>query len=332
MEYTQIPGLDKKATRIALGTWAIGGWMWGGTDESVSIRTIHAALDKGINIIDTAPVYGFGTSEEIVGKALKAYGRRDEVILATKVGLEWNDKKNAVWRNSGPEQIRREIEDSLRRLGTDVIDIYQVHWPDPTVDFTETAETLARLQTEGKIKVAGVSNYSPEQMSEFQKSVKLGVCQPPFNIFERKIEADVLPYCQSNGIATLTYGALCRGLLSGKMKRDRQFPGDDLRNADPKFKQPRYDQYLEAVNKLQAFARERHGKDVIHLAVRFILDKGVSVALWGGRRPDDMDPLPGMFGWQLGAGDFREIDDILKQTVTNPAGPEFMAPPARKKH
>ncbi len=332
MEYTRIPGLDMEATRIALGTWAIGGWMWGGTDEAASIRTIHAALDKGINIIDTAPVYGFGTSEEIVGKALKEYGRRDEVILATKVGLEWNDKKNAVWRNSSPEQIRREIEDSLKRLRTDVIDIYQVHWPDPAVDFSETAETLARLQTEGKIKVAGVSNYSPEQMAEFQKGAKLGVCQPPFNIFERKIEADVLPYCQSHEIATLTYGALCRGLLSGKMKRDRQFPGDDLRNADPKFKQPRYDQYLEAVNKLQAFARERHDRDVIHLAIRFILDKGVSVALWGGRRPDDMDPLPGMFGWQLGADDFREIDDILKQTVINPAGPEFMAPPARKKH
>ncbi len=331
MEYTQIPGLDKEATRIALGTWAIGGWMWGGTDETASIRTIHTALDKGINIIDTAPVYGFGTSEEIVGKALKEYGRRDEVILATKVGLEWNDKKNAVWRNSSPEQIRREIENSLRRLGTDVIDIYQVHWPDPTVDFSETAETLARLQTEGKIKVAGVSNYSPEQMAKFQKSIKLAVCQPPFNIFERKIEADVLPYCQSHGIATLTYGALCRGLLSGKMSRDRQFPGDDLRNADPKFKQPRYDQYLEAVNKLQALARDRHGRDVIHLAVRFILDKGVSVALWGGRRPDDMDPLPDMFGWQLAADDFREIDDILKETVTNPAGPEFMAPPARKK-
>jgi len=330
MEYTQIPGLEKKATRVALGTWAIGGWMWGGTDEGASIRTIHAALDKGINIIDTAPVYGFGTSEEIVGKALKEYGRRDELILATKVGLEWNDKKNAVWRNSSPERIRQEVDESLRRLQTDVIDIYQVHWPDPTIDFSETAETLAQLKTEGKIKVAGVSNYSPDQMADFQKGSDLGVCQPPYNLFERKIEDDVLPYCKAQGIATLTYGALCRGLLSGKMSRDREFPGDDLRNVDPKFKQTRYDQYLEAVNKLQSFAKDHHGREVIHLAVRFILDQGVSVALWGGRRPDDMNPLPDMFGWELKADDFKEIDNILQTTVTDPAGPEFMAPPAKK--
>ena len=329
MEKTQIPGLDKPVTRVALGTWAIGGWMWGGTDEAASIQTIHAALDKGVNIIDTAPIYGFGTSEEIVGKALREYGKREELILATKAGLNWNDQQNKVWRDSSPERIRKEVEDSLRRLQTDYIDIYQIHWPDGAVAFEQTADTLDRLRQEGKIRVAGVSNYTPEQMGTFQKGTALGVCQPPFNIFERAIESDILPYCREQGIATLTYGALCRGLLSGKMNRDRQFPGDDLRNVDPKFKQPRYDQYLAAVEKLQAHARDRHGRDVIHLAVRFVLDKGASVALWGGRRPDNMDPLPEMFGWQLDDADFEAIDRILDETVTDPAGPGFMAPPEK---
>ena len=330
MEYTQIPGLEKEVTRVALGTWAIGGWMWGGTDETESIKTIHAALDKGINIIDTAPVYGFGTSEEIVGKALKAYGRREEVVIATKTALEWPEKQNAVWRNASPERIRTEIENSLRRLQTDVIDIYQIHWPDPNVPFEETAGTLAQLQTEGKIKVAGVSNYTPEQMDAFKKGAQLGVCQPPYNLFERAIEQDVLPYCLENSIATLTYGALCRGLLSGKMDRDRKFPGDDLRNMDPKFKQPRFDQYLAAVDDLRAFAEGNYGKEVIHLAVRFVLDKGASVALWGGRHPDEMAPLPGMLGWQLTDDDFREIENILAKHIKDPIGPEFMAPPAKK--
>jgi aryl-alcohol dehydrogenase-like predicted oxidoreductase len=264
-----------------------------------------------------------------VGKALREYGKREELILATKVGLNWNDQQNKVWRDSSPERIRKEVEDSLRRLQTDYIDIYQIHWPDTAVAFEQTAETLEQLKQEGKIRVAGVSNYTPEQMGAFQKGTALGVCQPPFNIFERAIESDILPYCRDQGTATLTYGALCRGLLSGKMSRDRQFPGDDLRNVDPKFKQPRYDQYLAAVEKLQAHARQRHGKDVIHLAVRFVLDKGASVALWGGRRPDNMNPLPEMFGWQLDYSDFEAIDRILGETITDPAGPGFMAPPEK---
>jgi len=329
MEYIRIPGLDKQVTRVALGTWAIGGWMWGGTDETQSIKTIHTALDKGVNIIDTAPVYGFGRSEEIVGKALKAYGRREEIVIATKVALAWNPEKNAVWRDSSPERIRQEVEDSLKRLQTDVIDIYQIHWPDPAVPFEKTAETLAELKKEGKIRVAGVSNYSPDQMDAFRKGADLGVCQPPYNIFESAIEQDILPYCTAEGIATLTYGALCRGLLSGKMSPKREFPGDDLRNIDPKFKQPRFDQYLTAVKKLQGFVRENYERDIIHLAVRFVLDKGASVALWGGRRPDDLDPLADMFGWQLTANDFKKIDEILGETIKNPVGPGFMAPPAK---
>src|SRR6201995_5132370 len=160
MEFVGIAGTSLRASRIALGTWAIGGWMWGGSDENDSIRTIHAALDIGINLIDTAPVYGFGVSEEIVGKAIEERGHRGKVFIATKVGLEWHD--GSVTRNSSPDRIRKEVEDSLRRLRTDYIDIYQIHWPDLTVPIEETARTMRALFEEGLIRAIGVSNYSPE--------------------------------------------------------------------------------------------------------------------------------------------------------------------------
>jgi aryl-alcohol dehydrogenase-like predicted oxidoreductase len=329
MEYIDLHNVPVHVSRVALGTWAIGGWMWGGTDEQESIKTVHTALDKGVRIIDTAPVYGFGRSEEIVGKAVEQYGERDAIAIATKVALEWTEDEQ-VLRNSTPQRIRKEVEDSLRRLRTDYIDLYQVHWPDPLVPFEETAEELEKLRKEGKVRAVGVSNYSPEQMEQFRTAADLTSCQPPYNIFEREIEDDILPYCKQNGIALLTYGALCRGMLSGKMTRDREFPGDDLRNMDPKFQQPRYDQYLEAVDRLDALARERYGKRVIHLAVRFILDKGVDVALWGGRKPSQMDPLDEISGWSLTSEDMRDIDAILEETVKDPVGPEFMAPPSRE--
>ena len=193
MEHIKITGLPFDASRIGLGTWAIGGWLWGGTEESDAINTIHAALDNGINLIDTAPVYGFGRSEELVGKALQG-GRRAGAIIATKVGLDWGSGK--ILRNSTPARLRQELEDLLRRLKTDVIDIYQVHWPDASVPFEETARTLEALRREGKIRAIGVSNFSPEQMDRFRKGAPLAAIQPPYNLFEREIEKDVLPYAE----------------------------------------------------------------------------------------------------------------------------------------
>src|ERR1700676_3116758 len=185
MEYKVISGTQMNVSRIAQGTWAMGGWMWGGTDERESIRTIHAALDKGINIIDTAPVYGFGVSEEIVGKALQAYGARNNIIVATKVGLEWNEGK--VFRNSSPARLKKELEDSLKRLQTDYIDIYQIHWPDESVPFEETAQALLSLIEVGKIHAIGVSNFSTTQMKEFLKFAPIHTSEPPYNLFERAI-------------------------------------------------------------------------------------------------------------------------------------------------
>src|ERR1700739_2726110 len=166
MEFTIINGTDLRSSRIGLGTWAMGGWMWGGTDEAEAIATIHAALDRGINLIDTAPVYGFGRSEEIVGKAIEQLGGRERIILATKVGLEWHD--GVVFRNAARERIKREIEDSLRRLKTSYIDLYQVHWPDPLTPMEDTADAMRQLLEQGKIRAIGVSNFSPGEMDAFR--------------------------------------------------------------------------------------------------------------------------------------------------------------------
>ena len=330
LEYIGIKGTNLISSRIALGTWAIGGWMWGGTNEKDSIRTIHAALDQGINLIDTAPIYGYGRSEEIVGQALHQDDRRESVILATKVGIDWTNSK--IERNSARQRILQELEDSLRRLQTDYIDIYQVHWPDPLVPIEETAATLRELYEQGKIRAIGVSNHSPEQMARFEAVAPLHTIQPPYNLFEREIESDVLPYALKHGITTLTYGALCRGLLSGAMRTDRQFAKDDMRKiTDPKFQPPHFAEYVNASNKLDAFACENFGKRGIHLAVRWLLDQpGVGVALWGARRPEQLPPIKEVIGWSLTKSDFAAIDAILGESIHNPVGPEFMAPPARE--
>jgi aryl-alcohol dehydrogenase-like predicted oxidoreductase len=325
MEYLAAPfGIS----RIALGTWAIGGWMWGGSDEAESIKTIHAALDRGINLIDTAPVYGFGRSEEIVGTALAQDGRRKHAVIATKVGLAWKDGK--PYRNASKSRIVQEAEDSLRRLQTDVIDIYQVHWPDPNTAIEETAEAMVALYRAGKIRAIGVSNFSPAEMEAFRAVAPLHTVQPPYNLFERGIEDSVLPYSRDKGITTLVYGSLCRGLLSGRMNAQTRFTGDDLRRNDPKFQLPRFRQYITAVERLDRFAQVNYNKRVIHLALRWLLGRpGVGVALWGARRPDQLAPVADVMGWRIDAGAMSEIDRILETSIAQPVGPEFMAPPVR---
>jgi aryl-alcohol dehydrogenase-like predicted oxidoreductase len=329
MEYIPIKGTNLTASRIALGTWAIGGWMWGGTDETESIRTIHAALDKGINLIDTAPVYGFGVSEEIVGKAIEQRGHREKVVIATKVGLEWHN--GSVSRNSSRGRIRQEIQDSLGRLRTDYIDIYQVHWPDLTVPIEETARTMQTLFNEGLIRAIGVSNYSPEQMERFMSVSELHVNQSPYSLFEQEIDRDVLPFVREKSLSELAYGPLCRGLLTGKMRPDTKFTGDDLRKSDPKFQPPRYAQYLKAVQQLDDLAQKRYGKHVMDLAVRWVLDTpGITAALWGSRHPADLEAVSGALDWKLEADTRVAIDQILRQAIADPVGPEFMAPPTTK--
>src|SRR6266850_1075449 len=291
MEQQLIRGVGVTSSRIGLGTWSIGGWMWGGSDDAEAVKTIRTALDLGITLIDTAPAYGFGRSEELVGQAVAEQGGRERVLIATKAGLGWH--AGAVYRDASAVRIRTEIEDSLRRLGTSYIDIYQVHWPDPLVPVEETAAQLGRL-------------------------------------FERAIETDVLPYARQHGLTVLAYGALCRGLLSGRMRRDTRFLGDDLRQTDPKFQPRRYGQYLAAVAALDRLAHQRYGKSVLALAVRFILDQGPTIALWGARRPDQLAPIDDVLGWRLDDETRATIDRLLAELVPDPVGPEFMAPPARE--
>jgi aryl-alcohol dehydrogenase-like predicted oxidoreductase len=328
VELTKIAGTDLTISRIGLGTWAMGGWMWGGSDESESIKTIHAAIKRGITLIDTAPVYGFGRSEEIVGKALAEGGLRKDVVIATKAGLDWRDEH--PFRSASRRRIFAEVEKSLKRLRTDFIDIYQVHWPDPQTRIEETAEAMLTLYRQGKIRAIGVSNFSRQQMHVFRQVAPIHTVQPPHNLFERESEEEVLPYCLWHSIATLVYGPICRGLLSGRMTADTRFDGDDQRKTDPKFQQPRYGQYLRAVEQLDRFARDNFGKRVMHLALRWVLDQpGVSVALMGARRPAQLEPLDEVMGWKLSNDDIRQIDRIVRAMVTNPVGPEFMAPPTR---
>ena len=328
MEFANILGTSLRLSRIGIGTWAIGGWMWGGTDEEESVETIHTAVERGIRLIDTAPAYGFGRSEEIVGRAIAEGQLRSHVVIATKVGLEWKDGK--VFRNASRDRILREATDSLRRLKTDYMDIYQVHWPDPLVPIEETAEAMQTLYDEGKIRAIGVSNFSFAQIERFRRIAQLHVVQPPYNLFEREIENQLLPFCQRSDLATLTYGALCRGLLSGKLQEDAHFDGDDLRLTDPKFQLPRFAQYLAAVRCLDQFARDHYGKRVIHLAVRWLLDQGATTALWGARHPGQLRPIDEVFGWSLDPTAKAEIDRILRESITDPVGPEFMAPPSRR--
>jgi aryl-alcohol dehydrogenase-like predicted oxidoreductase len=325
MEYLAAPF---KASRIALGTWAMGGWMWGGTDEAEAIGAIHEALDHGVTLIDTAPAYGFGRSEEIIGKALAEGGRRKRVLIATKVGLDW--KEGQPFRSAGRTRIQKEIEDSLKRLRTDVIDIYQVHWPDPNVPNEETASAMAGLQRGGKIRTVGVSNFSPAQIEAFHKVAPVQTVQSPYNLFERAIEVTSSRIAGTKRSSRLRTALCVGGLLSGHMTSQTRFIGDDLRKTDPKFQAPRFAQYLLAVERLDRFAQANYGRRVIHLALRWVLDRQDSmITLWGARRPDQLSPIEGLAGWQIDSSAMAEIDRILLETIIDPMGPEFMAPPVQ---
>jgi aryl-alcohol dehydrogenase-like predicted oxidoreductase len=326
VETTKLRDVPIAASRVGLGTWAMGGFQWGGADDDESVRTIHAALDLGVNVIDTAPAYGFGHSEKVVGRAIAERGGRDRVILATKLGLERHG--DGLYRNSSREQILREVEDSLANLQTDYIDLYQVHWPDPRTPYEETALALLELQRAGKIRAIGVSNYSIEAMEEFSKVAPLSTAQPPLNLFERDSQGTVLPWCVDHGVGALTYGALCRGLLTGTIDRSTKFEGDDLRKVDPKFQPPRFAQYLEAASLLERYARQRYDKSLLAFAVRWVLDQpGVSVALWGARHPHELDPIDEIMGWNLDAEALAYVDEAITHAVRDPVGSEFMAPP-----
>lgn len=325
MEFVDIGDTGIRASRIGLGTWAIGSWMWGGAGDASSIATIHGALDRGITLIDTAPTYGRGHAEEIVGRALA--GRREEAVIATKGGLLW-DETGLMRPNASPAALVKQVEDSLLRLRTDRIDIYQLDGADPKTPIEQTAEALGRLLATGKIRAIGATSLSPEQMQAFRSIAPLHAVQPLYNLFEREAERDVLPYAARHGLTALTYGALCHGLLSGLLsgglgESDPSAINDPCRVSP---KRPGEASYLRAVHRLDALARERFGKRIAHLALRWVLDRpGVGVTLWRARRPDQLQRAFEALDFQLDPQTLHDVERIVRGETPDSSVPTVAA-------
>ncbi|MCT7664399.1 aldo/keto reductase [Shinella kummerowiae] len=281
-----------KASAVGLGTWAIGGWMWGGTDEAESIAAIQASLDAGVTLIDTAPAYGLGRSEEIVGKALA--GRRDKAVIATKCGLVWHTEKGKhffdqdgkpVHRYLGRDAIIHEVEESLRRLGTDYIDLYITHWQDPTTPIEETVAALEELKQAGKIRAIGASNVNRSELEQYIATGSLDAIQERFSMIDREIEADLLPLTIKNGVSTLSYSSLALGLLSGTIGPDRVFSGDDQRKDNPRFSVANRQKAKDLSEAIRPVA-ERYGASIAQAVIAWTLaQEGVTFALCGARNP-----------------------------------------------
>lgn len=316
---------DLHVSPLVLGTWVTGGWAWGGADEREAMGAILRSLELGVNFIDTAPVYGFGKSEQIVGKALKEWGDRGEVAVATKCGLEW-DEQERIRRNASPGRIRKEVDDSLTRLGVERIDLFQIHWPDYSLPFEESMAAMMQIRDEGKIRWIGLSNFSRDEVRECMKAGTVHSLQPPFNIFEREAEKELLPFCAENEIATLTYGGLSRGLLSGKFTGKEQFPKGDLRRGDPKFKPDRFKKYVQAVDEIKRLAAA-YGKTSAQFALRWVLQQpGVTCAIAGARTARQAEDNAGCCDWTIKREDLQKVDEIVAGYIDAPVGPEFMAP------
>ncbi|MCP2157314.1 MULTISPECIES: aldo/keto reductase [Rhizobium/Agrobacterium group] len=287
-----IGGSGISASAVGLGTWAIGGWMWGGTDERQSIAAIQASIDAGISLIDTAPAYGMGLAETIVGKAIA--GRRDKVVLVTKCGLVWHVNEGAyffhqdgkpVHRYLGAASIRHEVEESLKRLGTDYIDHYVTHWQDATTPIAETVETLVRLKDEGKIRSIGASNVSPEDLVAYIATGALDAIQEEYSMVRRDIETTLLPLCRTSAVSVLSYSSLALGLLSGKVGPERVFAGDDQRKGNPRFSQANREKIARLTRRLEPVA-EAHGASIAQVVIAWtIAQPGITFSLCGARDP-----------------------------------------------
>jgi aryl-alcohol dehydrogenase-like predicted oxidoreductase len=302
-----------RVSRIAFGAWELGG-DWGATDESAAIATIRHAADLGINFFDTAQGYGFGASEQLIARALA--GRpRDQVVIATKGGLR-PVPGGGVERDASPDWVRRGVDESLKALGTDYIDLYQIHWPDPKTPFAETAGALADLVAAGKIRHVGVSNFDAEQMEEFSRTLPVETLQPPYHLFRRDIEASVLPYTRTHDIGVLVYGPLAHGLLSGAMTAETKFPPGDWRAKSDVFKGELYRRNLRIVDALARFAELELGTTVSRLAVAWTLaNPAVHVAIVGTRNPRHIDDAIAAAELKLDQQAMRRIDEIVSAEV-----------------
>ena len=310
---------------IAFGTWQLGG-EWGQFDEAEGIAAIRYARELGVNLFDTAQGYGFGASERLLARALRhdLDRRRDEVVIATKGGLRMT--ADGLRRDSSPGWLRHGVEDSLRALGVDQIDIYQVHWPDPQVPFAETAGALQALVDEGKIRHVGVSNYDASQIDSFARTRPVETLQPPYHLFRRDIETELLPYAREHDIGVLVYGPLAHGLLTGALHEDTQFAAGDWRGGAPFFKGEGYRRNVATVRELDRFASEELGSSVGQLAIAWTLaNPAVQAAIVGARHPRHIEDSVGAADLRLTEADLEQIDRIMagSAALTGPS-PEMM--------
>ena len=312
------------ASAVGLGTWAIGGWMWGGTDEAQSIAAIQASIDEGVSLIDTAPAYGQGLSEEIVGKAIR--GRRDKVVLATKCGLVWHTTKGnhffdydrrPVHRYLGRESIVHEVEQSLKRLGTDHIDHYITHWQDPTTPVAETMEALETLKAQGKIRSIGASNVSVADVEAYTSAGQLDAVQQEYSMVVRDIEESFVPLCTRHGISVLSYSSLALGLLSGKIGPDRVFTGDDQRKDNPRFSTANREKVARLMQYIRAIA-DGHRATEAQVVIAWTLQQpGITFALCGARNPQQAKENAGAGSIRLSPDEIKRISEASRRHLTD---------------
>ena len=312
MRYVRLGRTDLQVSAIAFGTWSFGG-DWGGFDADEAKKTVGRALDLGITFFDTAQAYGFGASERLLADALWSRVARDRVIVATKGGLR--KEGDRLQRDATARWLREGVDASLRNLRTDYIDLYQVHWPDQRTPAEETGRALADLVREGKIRHAGVSNYSPRQMTELAQYGPVETDQPPYHMFHRDIEAEVLPYAAQNDIGVLVYGPLAHGLLSGTMTKQTTFAADDWRSGSADFKGEKFARDLALVERLKQYAAA-HEITLPQLAIAWaISNPAVDVAIVGARHPAHLDDPAAAADIALSAWEREEIDAILANAV-----------------
>jgi len=325
MDCVKLGRTGPEVSRVIFGAWAIGGWMWGGTDDEKAVEAIRKGIDCGITTIDTAPVYGFGRSERVVGEAIR--GRRDQVQIATKCGLRWDrsdgmghftstdidGKTYRVCRTLKKDALLEEIDQSLERLGVDYVDLYQCHWPDPSTPLAETMEALNRVREEGKARAIGVSNFTPEMIAECLKHGPVASDQPPYDMLNRGIESELLPYCAENGVGVIVYSPLHQGLLTGAVTMERTFAEGDQRNDKPWFQPRNRRRVLEFLEKVKPIAK-RHGRTLAQVAVNWCLcQRGISAAIVGARTAGQAEENAGSAGWRLEKDELAQVRGWLEE-------------------
>ncbi len=310
MEYRTLGTSALKISTVGLGTWALGDDFWGRVDDAQSVRAIQAGIDAGINFIDTAPAYGAGHSEEVVGKAIQ--GRRDRVVLATKVGIART--KDSFGRNLKPESVRKEVDQSLKLLGTDVIDLWQIHWPDPNTPIEETIGEINRIKERGKIRYIGVSNFDRALLEKARKLAEVVSLQPHYSLLERAAERELLPYCGRESVGVIGYGTLAGGLLTGKFREVPAFEGGDHRGEFYGFfKEPQFGKARKLVGVLEGIATER-GKTAAQIAINWAVRRpAVTCALVGAKSPAQARENAGAGDFALSPGEMDRIEAACKE-------------------